>query len=84
GVDVALVYYADHGMSFQGKNLIAPTDMEVACEDKTTLRSRDFSGTHLPLRICIGGSHFATSGPLFLAGLQPCREGSSPGGQPAA
>jgi uncharacterized caspase-like protein len=39
--EVALVYYAGHGMSVLGKNLIAPTDMEIACEDKTTIRSVD-------------------------------------------
>ena len=41
GAEVALVYYAGHGMSIQGKNLIAPTDMEIACEDKSTIRSVD-------------------------------------------
>src|SRR6476469_7232410 len=41
GAEVALVYYAGHGMAVQGKNMIAPTDMEIACEDKTTLRSVD-------------------------------------------
>jgi uncharacterized caspase-like protein len=41
GAEVAVVYYAGHGMSIQGKNLIAPTDMEIACEDKTTIRSVD-------------------------------------------
>ena len=41
GAEVALVYYAGHGMSVQGKNLLAPTDMEITCEDKTTIRSVD-------------------------------------------
>ena len=39
GADVALVYYAGHGMEIEGKNVVAPTDMEVECENKTTLRS---------------------------------------------
>jgi formylglycine-generating enzyme required for sulfatase activity len=41
GADVALVYYAGHGMEVQGKNLLAPTDMEVECENKSALRSVD-------------------------------------------
>ena len=39
GAEVALVYYAGHGMSIDGKNVLAPTDMEIECEDKTTIRS---------------------------------------------
>ena len=35
GADVALVYYAGHGMEIEGKNVLAPTDMEVECENKT-------------------------------------------------
>jgi formylglycine-generating enzyme required for sulfatase activity len=41
GAEVALVYYAGHGMEVQGKNLLAPTDMEVECENKSALRSVD-------------------------------------------
>ncbi len=37
--EVALVYYAGHGMEIDGKNVIAPTDMEIECANKTTLRS---------------------------------------------
>lgn len=37
--EVALVYYAGHGMEVEGKNVIAPTDMEVECANKTTVRS---------------------------------------------
>jgi formylglycine-generating enzyme required for sulfatase activity len=39
GADVALVYYAGHGMEVEGKNVVAPVDMEIECENKTTLRS---------------------------------------------
>jgi formylglycine-generating enzyme required for sulfatase activity len=39
GVDVALVYYAGHGMEIDGKNVLAPTDMEIDCKDKKSLRS---------------------------------------------
>jgi len=41
GAEVALVYYAGHGMEIEGKNVLAPTDMEVDCKDKTALRSVD-------------------------------------------
>ena len=41
GAKVALVYYAGHGMEIEGKNVLAPTDMEVDCKDKTALRSVD-------------------------------------------
>ena len=37
--EVALVYYAGHGMEIDGKNVVAPTDMEIECANKTTLRS---------------------------------------------
>ena len=36
---VALVYYAGHGMEIDGKNVVAPTDMEIECANKSTLRS---------------------------------------------
>jgi formylglycine-generating enzyme required for sulfatase activity len=39
GAQVALVYYAGHGMEVEGKNVLAPIDMEVECEKKTALRS---------------------------------------------
>jgi uncharacterized caspase-like protein len=39
GAEVALVYYAGHGMEVDGKNVVAPTDMEIECENKTTIRS---------------------------------------------
>ncbi len=39
GAEVALVYYAGHGMEVEGKNVIAPTDMEIECVNKTALRS---------------------------------------------
>ena len=29
--EVALVYYAGHGMEIDGKNVVAPTDMEIEC-----------------------------------------------------
>jgi uncharacterized caspase-like protein len=37
--EVALVYYAGHGMEVDGKNVLAPTDMQVECENKTAVRS---------------------------------------------
>jgi formylglycine-generating enzyme required for sulfatase activity len=36
---VALVYYAGHGMEIGGKNVIAPTDIEVSCEPKEARRA---------------------------------------------
>ncbi len=39
GAEVALVYYAGHGMEVDGKNVVAPTDMEIECANKTTIRS---------------------------------------------
>jgi len=35
----ALIYYAGHGMELAGKNIIAPTDMEVNCDNQQALRS---------------------------------------------
>ena len=37
GAEVALVYYAGHGMEVDGKNVVAPTDMEIDCKDKKSL-----------------------------------------------
>ena len=37
--EVALVYYAGHGMEIDGKNVVAPTVMEIECANKSTLRS---------------------------------------------
>ncbi len=39
--DVALVYYAGHGMEIAGKNILAPKDMEIDCEKKLPRRSVD-------------------------------------------
>jgi formylglycine-generating enzyme required for sulfatase activity len=39
GAEVALVYYAGHGMEVEGRNVLAPTDMEIECANKTALRS---------------------------------------------
>lgn len=36
---VALVYYAGHGLEVGGRNTIAPTDMEISCEAKQTRRA---------------------------------------------
>src|SRR5262245_36201829 len=36
---VALIYYAGHGMELAGKNVVAPTDMEVNCDSQQALRS---------------------------------------------
>lgn len=37
--DVALIYYAGHGMENLGKNVIAPADMEFSCEPKQARRT---------------------------------------------
>jgi hypothetical protein len=37
--EVALVYYAGHGLEVAGRNTIAPTDMEFSCEAKQTRRA---------------------------------------------
>src|ERR1700752_1013377 len=34
GADVALVYYAGHGMELAGENVLAPIDTEVTCEPR--------------------------------------------------
>lgn len=39
GATVAMVYYAGHGMEIGGKNVIAPTDIEVSCEPKEARRA---------------------------------------------
>ena len=39
GAEAALVYYAGHGMEVDGKHVLAPTDMEIECQNKTALRS---------------------------------------------
>jgi uncharacterized caspase-like protein len=39
GAEVALVYYAGHGMEVEGKNVLAPVDMEIACENKDAPQS---------------------------------------------
>ena len=36
---VALAYYAGHGMEIGGKNVIAPTDMEIDCDDQEARRA---------------------------------------------
>ena len=37
--DVALVYYAGHGMEIAGRNILAPVDTEVSCEPKEARRT---------------------------------------------
>jgi len=37
--EVALIYYAGHGLEVGGRNTIAPADMEFSCEAKQTRRS---------------------------------------------
>jgi formylglycine-generating enzyme required for sulfatase activity len=37
--EVALVYYAGHGMEVDRKNVIAPTDMEIDCSKKVASRA---------------------------------------------
>jgi hypothetical protein len=39
GADVALVYYAGHGMEVGGENILAPVDTEVTCEPRAARRS---------------------------------------------
>ncbi len=39
--DVALVYYAGHGMEIDGKNVLAPVDMEINCEPREARRAVD-------------------------------------------
>jgi len=39
GADIALVYYAGHGMELAGKNILAPTDMPDACAGETLKRA---------------------------------------------
>ncbi len=40
---VALVYYAGHGMEIAGKNILAPKDMEIDCVKKSPRRSVDLN-----------------------------------------
>ena len=46
--EVALVYYAGHGMEIDGKNVVAPTDMQIECANKTTLRSVELDACSPP------------------------------------
>lgn len=39
GAEVALVYYAGHGMEIAGRDVLAPADMEVSCEPKEARRA---------------------------------------------
>ena len=39
GADVALVYYAGHGMELAGENVLAPIDTEVTCEPRQARRT---------------------------------------------
>lgn len=41
--EVALIYYAGHGMGFDGEDLLAPSDMYVDCEKQHAWRSLDLS-----------------------------------------
>ena len=36
---VALVYFAGHGLEIGGRNVLAPVDMEIACDTKETRRA---------------------------------------------
>ncbi len=40
---IALVYYAGHGMEIAGKNILAPKDMEIDCVKKSPRRSVDLN-----------------------------------------
>lgn len=37
--DVALAYYAGHGMEIAGRNILAPSDVEISCEPKQAKRA---------------------------------------------
>ncbi len=37
--EVALVYYAGHGLEVDGKNVLAPTDIDITCEAKEARRA---------------------------------------------
>ncbi len=39
GADLAVVFYAGHGMEIDGKDVIAPVDMAVACENRELKRA---------------------------------------------
>lgn len=39
GADLALVFYAGHGMEVDGKDVIAPVDMTIACENRELKRA---------------------------------------------
>ena len=53
--EVALVYYAGHGMEIDGKNVVAPTDMEIECANKSTLRSERHDGIGIGAAVRIVG-----------------------------
>lgn len=39
GAELALVFYAGHGMEIAGKDILAPVDMEIACDPKEARRA---------------------------------------------
>ena len=39
GAELAIVYYAGHGMQIAGKDIIAPTDLKVTCKPKKARRA---------------------------------------------
>lgn len=39
GASTALVYYAGHGLEIEGKNILAPRDLEIECEPKKARRA---------------------------------------------
>jgi len=39
GAELALVFYAGHGMEVGGKDILAPVDMEISCEPKEARRA---------------------------------------------
>ncbi len=39
GADVAVAFYAGHGMEIAGKNIVAPVDAEIVCEPKEARRA---------------------------------------------
>lgn len=39
GAELAVVYYAGHGMEVSGRDVVAPIDMEVACEPRAVRRA---------------------------------------------
>src|SRR5690606_32771115 len=42
GAELALVFYAGHGMEIAGRDILAPVDMEISCNPKKARRAVGF------------------------------------------